>query len=463
MKIRNRLSIQFTALVASILLVFCVAIYYVTFLQIQKDFFDQLRDRTFTTAYMFLEEDELPPDIFDTIRQRFMRSLSGEIAQLYDMKNNIRFLAESGEVEYSDELVNFIRDNEYHEFIDGERQAVGIFYRDNQGDFVVIVSAINTIGQAHLSNLMWVLVSGFFFSVIVLFVAGRFFAAQSLRPIPRVVHQVNQISASNLHLRLDNGGNQDEIGELASTFNLLLDRLEENFRMQQRFVANASHELRTPLTSVIGEIEVTLTRKREVAEYEEVLQSILNDALTLQELTNGLLDLAQAESEKLNEMLNPVRVDETVIEASGLIEKKYPGSKIIINYSDEPETSDQNSNKTKPASYEIPAGRSLLLNVFMNVLDNAVKFSPDSPTAEVVLRSTPATIQVTIRDNGIGIGQEELVSVFTPFYRGKNALTFKGYGIGLPLVKRILTILNGSIEISSSTSSGTEVTIRFNR
>jgi two-component system, OmpR family, sensor histidine kinase ArlS len=258
MKIRNKLTIHFTILVASILILFCSMIYYRSMIQIRVDFFELLEERTLTTAYIFLEEDGFPPDLYETVRQRYLRSLHGEIAQLYDVNNNPVFLELSGDVSFSHELINFIRDQEYHEFRDGDRQAVGIYYRDNQGDFVVIVSAIDVIGKSHLNNLYWTLLTGILLSVIILFVAGRFFATQALKPIPRIVKQVNNISASNLKVRLDEGDEDDEIAELAATFNNMLNRFEDTFSIQQRFVANASHELRSPLTSIIGEIEVAL-------------------------------------------------------------------------------------------------------------------------------------------------------------------------------------------------------------
>jgi len=454
MKIRNKLSIHFTILVASILILFCSMIYYRSMIQIRVDFFELLEERTLTTAYIFLEEDGFPPDLYETVRQRYLRSLHGEIAQIYDLNNSPVFLELSDDVSFSHELINFIRNQEYHEFREGDRQAVGIYYRDNQGDFVVIVSAIDVIGKSHLNNLYWTLLTGILLSVIILFVVGRFFAMQALKPIPRIVKQVNNISASNLKVRLEEGDENDELAELAATFNNMLNRFEDTFSIQQRFVANASHELRSPLTSIIGEIEVARKKERSYDEYIKVLDSIHQDALTLNDLITGLLNLAEAESEKIHEVLKPVRVDEIAIEASMQIEKKYPGSKVKFNYLTELEDGDY---------FIIQANRPLLLNVFANVIDNAIKFSPKNPVIELSLEASESRIVFSIKDSGIGIPQNEIGNIYDPFYRAKDAISYQGYGIGLSLVKRVLSIMQGEIQINSVYGDGTTVSIIFQK
>ncbi|MCH8495078.1 MAG: HAMP domain-containing histidine kinase [Balneolales bacterium] len=458
MRIRNKLSIQFTVLVASILLMLFSLIYYASWSQLRANFYDQLHDRTVTTAYIYLEQDGFSSDLYAAVRERYVRTLPQEIGQLYDMENNIAFIEASDFVPYDEAKIEYIRENytypSYFTFSNGRWQSAGIFYPDNQGDFVIIVSAIDEIGRAYLANLVWTLVSGYLISLILLFFAGRFFAAQALKPIPKILSQVNQISPSNLNSRLDIRRENDEIGDLVRTFNLFLDRLEESFKSQKRFVANASHELRTPLTSIIGEIEVTLKKQRSTDEYVEVLNSIRQDTFTLHELITGLLNLAEAEAEKMHEMFKPIRVDEVAIEAGMLIEKKYPGSKVIVNYL---------GINTSGDHFIIPANRPLLFNAFANIIDNAIKFSPDNQVAELSLDASKDTILFSVKDSGIGIPENEIGNIFAPFYRAKDAVSFKGYGIGLSLVERILTILKGEIQISSVPGNGTIVTVAFKK
>lgn len=458
MKIRDKLSIQFTVLAASILLLFCIMIYYTSMIQLRTYFYKQLYERATTTAYTYLEEDALSPEVYEKVRERYVRTLPQEVAQLFDPDNKPRFTKPVAEVAYDAETINYIRSNHtfpsYYEFRKGKVQSVGMFYPDNQGDFVVIVSAVDTVGRSHLNNLAWILATGFCLSLIVLFMTGRIFATQALKPIPKIVNQVNNISASSLYIRLDQGKEEDEISELVATFNSLLGRLEENFNMQQRFVANASHELRTPLTSIIGEIEVALGKTRTSAEHEEILHSVHKDALTLHELISGLLDMAQAESKKLNKLLHPIRVDELVLEASMQMEKKYPDSVINVNYA---------LTNGQDADFMLPATRSLLLNAFINLIENAIKFSADNPSVDITLTATADTIEIRLQDYGIGISKDEIDKIFDPFYRSEAVIAKSGYGIGLSLVKRILSLLNGDIQVASEVGKGSVFTVSFRK
>lgn len=449
MKVRNQISVKFTALVAALLLLFCIVIYLMTSIQVQNRFYEELRDRAYITAYMYLEEDELPPAAFEIVRQRYARSIPGEVVQLFDMNNQAAFLPLTDKIYYKDDLINSVRNTGYVETKIQSYQTLGIFYRDNQGDFVILVSAENIQGSEQLIQLRAALITGFGLLVVIIFVSGRIFAIQALKPIPEVVKKVNQITPQKLHMRLDDHGAVDEIGELAATFNKLLDRIEENMNLQKRFVANASHELRTPLTSVIGEIEVALTRDRNLDEYKEVLLRIHEDALTLHDLINGLLEIAQTESEKLNQQLIPIRVDELVLEAVLTIEKKHPSVKVTVNY--------ENADRT--GELVVQASRPLLLNVFINVIDNAVKFNKEDTMVDIHIESMVDQHRIVISDNGPGIDEEDLAYVFNAFYRGKNSHGIKGHGIGLSITRKILDLHNGSIIIKSVKNVGTTVII----
>lgn len=458
MTIRNKLSFQFTTIVALLLILFCVFIYYLSAMQMRNNFYDQLYDRAITTAYFYLEEDDLSPVIYDTFRQRYSRAFTGEIAQIFDINNKAAFIKKVDNLPYDIDIINFIRSNysypDFYSFKKENIQSVGMFYPDNQGNFVIIISAENYQGYANLENLFTTLVTGFFLLCVITFLTGRFFASQSLKPIPKIVTEVRNISASNMHTRLEQNGENDELSELISTFNNLLDRLEYNFRLQERFVANASHELRTPLTSIIGEIEVTLSKKRTVKEYRETLTNNYYDALTLHELTTKLLEITRAESEVLYKIFQPLRIDEILLEAAVKIEKKYDYVKININY---------NVLNNSENDFVIPTNRLLLLNVFVNLLDNAAKFSAEDSVINIVLSSSPDCISVKIQDSGIGIPATDIEKVFEPFYRSKEVIGYKGFGIGLSLSKRILTILNGDIAIESQYGMGSTLTVAFKK
>ncbi len=132
--------------------------------------------------------------------------------------------------------------------------------------------------------------------LLIQLIAGKWFAGNALNPIQKVNSQVQKISATDLHLRVDTDNEKDEIGILAANFNGLLERLEKSFDLQKMFVANASHELKTPVTNIIGEIEVAVNKDRAAEDYKKTLQSVLVEADRLNDIIRNFLLLANAEN-----------------------------------------------------------------------------------------------------------------------------------------------------------------------
>src|SRR5262249_28595632 len=155
-----------------------------------------------------------------------------------------------------------------------------------------------------------ILLIGLLFSVLVTLLSGWFFSGQALKPISQVVNDVEAITGYNLNKRLGEGNRKDEIAHLAITFNQMLDRVEHAFHAQKSFISNASHELRTPLTAITGQLEVALINKRDPAEYENILASVLDDIKKLNKLTNGLLMIAQSDMDVNSMRMKSFRADE---------------------------------------------------------------------------------------------------------------------------------------------------------
>ncbi|WP_315813987.1 histidine kinase dimerization/phospho-acceptor domain-containing protein [Paraflavitalea speifideaquila] len=150
-------------------------------------------------------------------------------------------------------------------------------------------------------------------SIIAIFTVGTFLSRSIFAPVREITRRVEDISAHNLHLRLQEGIGKDEITALAQTFNNMLDRLETSFETQNNFVSNASHELRTPLTTIIGEAEIALSKARSEQEYQQSLQVILREAARLQHLTASLLKLAQAGFDGRKQEWGILRMDESLM------------------------------------------------------------------------------------------------------------------------------------------------------
>ncbi|MBA3899872.1 MAG: HAMP domain-containing protein [Bacteroidetes bacterium] len=451
MKIRNRLTLQFTALVAIIMFVVLSAIYALSYRYSSNGFYERLKERAIVSAHLFLEEDEINHALFKTFQEKYFQKLNEEVIQIYNESDETEFVDKNHTVSISSAQLKKIREKKEITFSDGERQYAAIYYYDNQGDFVIIASAIDKFGQARLENLRIAMFACFFLSLLFIYFAGWVYAKKALSPIPEVVSQVKKISASNLHLRVDTGNGKDEIAELSLTFNNMLERLESAFEMQKNFVSNASHELRTPLTAIIGEIEVLLSKDRVNEEYKQSLESVLNEAQQLNELSNGLLSLAQANINNVNPAVDTIRIDELLWEVRENLLKHNPGfPEIILNFENLPEDGEK---------LAIIGNKHLLYTAFSNLFENALKFSKNQPVS--CNFNGLKGISINIKDRGIGIAQPDLNNIFQAFYRANNARAYSGHGIGLSLAEKIFKMHGASISVASELDKGTTFHVFF--
>ena len=286
-----------------------------------------------------------------------------------------------------------------------------------------------------------------------LFTIGYYMAQSVLKPVSEIIRQVEKITASKLSKRVVVGNNNDEISELANTFNNTLERLEKSFETQRTFIGNVSHELRTPMAALIAELEIALNRERSNDEYREVIINVLDDAKKIEERSCGLLDLGKASYNTDQIDMSPVRPDEVLLDAMNMILRANPKYKIDINIE---EPNDNNINYDSLIS--VTGNEYLLRTAFVNLIDNNCKFSTDS-ASDINLSYTDTTVIIKFKDNGIGIPQQDIDNLFTPFFRGANRTYAQGNGIGLTLVEKIIRLHNGEIRIRSYVNEGTEFTI----
>ena len=278
--------------------------------------------------------------------------------------------------------------------------------------------------------------------------AGQSIAKRALLPLEQMAERAASITAHNLHDRLIVQNADDELGQMATVFNRLLERLEQSFQQLQRFTADAAHELRTPLASLRAVGEVALQEEEDGATYREALSSILEETSRLNETVDSLLLLARAETttgpdnatlfgigELMAELLNVLGV---------LLEERQ------INVLQKGETA---------ARVKVRAERGLLRVALLNVLHNALKFSPAQSTLTIsyeLLTSQPNKIQLTVEDQGPGIAPGEHERIFERFFRGKYQpqQTAGGAGLGLAISRLILQRAGGSIRFDEAAGDG---------
>ena len=280
-------------------------------------------------------------------------------------------------------------------------------------------------------------------AIFVTGIIGAFLAKITLNPVDRIIKTVQKITAENLKLRIQMPGTRDEIERLAATFNDMLDRLEKAFSSQKHFIQDASHELKTPLTILQGELEVTLKRIRPVTEYEEVLESSLEEIRRISSIVENLLLLARVEDQATGldvKEFNLQRVLRAAVEdMAGLAREK---SLSLTLAADE--------------ALMIPGDEQKLKQVFLNLLDNAIKYTPPHGAVSVSAVAAAAdTVHITVQDTGIGIPAPELPHIFNRFYRVDKARSSSGFGLGLSIAKSIVEAHHGTISAESSLNRGT--------
>ncbi|WP_454802004.1 HAMP domain-containing sensor histidine kinase [Mucilaginibacter phyllosphaerae] len=450
MKIKTRLSLYFTLISSGALLLVLIALYIAVYSFFTADFYNRLTDRTNLASQLYLKADELAADSLMEIQQQYLEKLSGEVIRVYD-RNNMSAFKMNHNIYWTKDIIDQVRKDGYIEYEEGKRKVVGKFYHDNQGDFVILASAIDINSQRRMIILAQIASALFVLFGVILFFAGRMFAQKALSPVDKIITEVRNIRSSNLHMRVTGGNSKDEIAELVNNFNSLLAHLQNAFELQQTFVANASHELRTPLTSIMGEVEVALSKDRDKVEYERILASIATDGARLQETITSLMELAQVDLNYTQAKLSQVRIDELVWELEEQWSARKGAGMLNIQLAPLPENEEV---------LTIPANKSMLYIALNNIIDNAFKYSVPNPV-NLAFEATESRISIAVTDKGPGISKENAARIFQPFFRANQDKSVTGSGIGLYITSKIIELFNGTIRIESDGKSGSSFVVEF--
>lgn len=294
---------------------------------------------------------------------------------------------------------------------------------------------------------LWVVLS---VSLVACTVVGYGIARRGIRPVREIAQTAERISSSTLNSRIDLTGLPAELSALAETFNRMLEGLEDSFERLSRFSADIAHELRTPINNLRGEAEVALNRRRTPAEYQEVLASLLEECLRLSQMIDSLLFVARAESPQTEIARERVNISREL----SLVRDFY-----------EPAAAEASVNLTvaAPDTLSVEVDRTLFQRAVSNLVANALGHTPPGGHATIKAVQDGATVRVEVLDTGHGIPPEHLSRVFDRFYRidGSRSAQARGLGLGLAIVRSIVRLHGGSVEITSEPGFGTCVSLSF--
>jgi len=448
MKIKDRLAIYFTLASTLTLLIVLFGTYFTFSKFMEADFFDRLSDRTKVTANLYLEADEISSEALEKTRSQYLEKLNGEQIRIYDENDHPVFIEEQHHY-WTKEVIQKVRAARKLKFKDGEHQVVGIYYKDNQGNFVIMASAIDQSTLYRLEKLRKIM--GFIFVIIFigLLLSARWIAKRILKPLDLFMNDVKMIKSSNLNFRVQEGSNKDEISLLAANFNKLMEHLEQAFVLQKTFVANASHELRTPVTSMTIAAEIALSKDRTTEEYKKTLLSVMEDAEKMDNIIKELVSLAQADvaygSSQLQDLdlkllLHSIEDEWKALAGAGKLHLSFENieSEEII----------------------LSANPTLLRIAINNVIANAFKFSDGADVFCVLKQEVEANI-ILIEDSGPGISATDQAKIFEPFYSAAKKDGNQGSGMGLFMARKIVQLFKGTISLQSTGQQGTTFIITF--
>jgi heavy metal sensor kinase len=295
--------------------------------------------------------------------------------------------------------------------------------------------------------LLHLLVIGIPLTLIVASLGGLFMAARALRPVDAITRTVQEINATDMTKRVEVRATQDELGRLTQTFNSMLDRLQTGFERERRFTADASHELRTPLHSIKVQTSVALAHERSVGEYTATLEHIQQETDRLTRLVNDLLLLARLDAQPDVSAAERINLSDLL---AAVVDQMKPIA----------DTKQIHLTTEITDELLVLGTADHLIRLFLNIVDNAVKYTPALGEIHLKAERVGTNAVVTVRDTGKGISAEHLAHIFERFYRVEADRKYDGgAGLGLAIVQQIARQHGGTVSIESIVGSGTTVAI----
>jgi signal transduction histidine kinase len=426
---------------------------YVFSQQNYKDkFYSRLRQKANTAAELLVNVNQVDSKLLGIINRANRDILYRENIMAYDTCHE-RIYRSNDTINFHidvDRVKEVFKKKEVR-FELNELEVLGTVFVTPEGQIVVFAGAEDQYSAENAKDLKNILIALFLLFVFIVVISGWFFAGRAIKPISEVIKQVDQLSPKSLEQRLKTGDSEDEIGKMVLTINRLLERIENAFKLQKTFIANVSHELKNPLTKISSQLEVSLLNERKIDDYKQTIASVLEDTQDLAAITESLLELNKISISDYQASFSILRIDEIMWESRSLTQKLNAAYKVIIDTQFMPDNEEL---------LHIKGDEKLILTALKNLIENGCKFSTNKQ-AHVSLQIVDESIEITIKNEGKGIPEADIPYIFQPFFRAENTAASKGYGIGLSLVERIISLHLGSISVQSEQNGWTEFTVKF--
>ena len=302
--------------------------------------------------------------------------------------------------------------------------------------------------EENLDQLELILWTTIPFALIITALAVYVIVRKAFKPLSDIIETANRISASSLHERIILKHSRNEVAALGIAFNKMIGRIEEAFKSQKQFIADASHEIRTPITIVQSELEFA-NRSSLTDSAKESIQIALNELEHLRKLAGDLLLLAKLEFSDSNLNFQQVRLDELLADCMRKVSKAYAKKNIDIQL-----IVDQ--------AVEFTGDEQKLRSAIRNLIENAIKYTAEGGKITLSLLKQKNEVHIIIQDTGVGIAPEDIPNIFKPFYcSATSRAAHDGSGLGLSIVQRIIELHHGTISVESEVNRGSTFRITF--
>lgn len=440
MTLKNRISLL-VSLLFTILFGLASTLIFVLYSNFRKEEFrDRLEIKALSNIKLLVNVKEVDEQLLKMIDQNSINKLYDEKTLVFDSHYKLIYSSiDDAKINWSIDDLKYLKKNKTFFKQQGDYEVYGVFYDTKDKDFYALISATDDYGKRKLLFLRYTLIVSYIFFTCICWVLTSFMVKKAMSPL-NVFHQkIKKINENNLDTRIASKSNKNEIDLIANEFNFMMDRIEISYQKQKEFTAHASHELRTPLSRITSQIENTIEDASTSDKGKSFLKTILSDVNQLTELITSLLILSKIDN-KNQENYEVQRMDEILFSAIENLNKSFPDFIILFEMEE-----DENLD----TALEIKGNKNLLEIAISNVLKNACVYS-DNKQAVVKISTQDNNLIISISNNGKTLTEKEQKNLFQPFMRGENSKGTSGFGLGLRIVQRILTLHNATITYSVS-------------
>ncbi|QEM06443.1 HAMP domain-containing protein [Mucilaginibacter rubeus] len=452
MNLKQRFSFIFSCLF-SVLLATVTLTVYVLFAHFRQDEFAALMtEKAQTTAKLLIEVKEIDYKMQKIIDSNSINKLYNENTQIYN--EDYKLIYNSNDtltVNLTKADLNQIKTKHRIFKKTDPYDILGLYYTYDHKHYYVVVSAEDTYDNSKLNYLKYLLLGAFIIGTTTVWVLSFRLSKRALKPLDNFRQKIQEITDSNLKIRLSEAKREDEINALANSFNQMMDRIDNAYDRQKEFTGNASHELRTPVARIAAQIENLLHRNGLDADTRANLASVFDDTFQLSEIISSLVAIADINSREHHSSFAKLRLDELIYSTVADLSKIYPDFKLKF------EIENNTGNET---DLEISGDETLLKIALINLFKNAYLYSDDH-SLECLIRQENKEIELLITNSGEPPLVEDTATLFTTFYRGSNVKYIAGSGIGLGIVKRVLEYHRSTINYQIIDKNTNQVQVIF--